>query len=73
MPVLAKVRGWKCQWPAVVWSLKLCLRKDMEQLLESHKEGAAFPIFLGSYGTGALKRKKYTSEELACDVEQALA
>jgi hypothetical protein len=23
----------------VVWNIKLCRRKDMEQLLESHKEG----------------------------------
>ena len=37
--MLAKVRGWPCQWPVAVWSLKLCLRKDMEQVLESHKPG----------------------------------
>ena len=37
--MLAKVRGWQCQWPVAVWSLKLCLRKDMEQILESHKPG----------------------------------
>ncbi len=38
--LLAKVRGWKCHWPVVVWSARLCLRKDMSQLLESHKHGA---------------------------------
>ena len=38
--LLAKVRGWKCHWPAVVWNLRLCLLKDMNQLLESYKEGA---------------------------------
>ena len=37
--MLAKVRGWQCRWPVSVWSLKLCLRKDMEQILESHKPG----------------------------------
>lgn len=37
--MLAKVRGWQCQWPVAVWSLKLCLQKDMEQVLESHKPG----------------------------------
>ena len=39
--MLAKVRGWQCQWPVAVWSLKLCLRKDMEQILESHKPGGS--------------------------------
>lgn len=38
--LLAKVRGWKCHWPAVVWNVRLCLLKDMNQLLESYKEGA---------------------------------
>ena len=37
--MLAKVRGWQCRWPVVVWSMRLCLRKDLEQVLESHKPG----------------------------------
>ena len=37
--MLAKVRGWQCRWPVAVWSMKLCLRKDLEQVLESHKPG----------------------------------
>ena len=40
--MLAKVRGWQCKWPVVVWSMKLCLRKDLEQVLESHKPGRTF-------------------------------
>lgn len=39
--MLAKVRGWQCKWPVVVWSMKLCLRKDLEQVLESHKPGGS--------------------------------
>ena len=38
--VLAKVQGWKVQWPAAVWSVGLCLRMDMEQLLDSYRPGA---------------------------------
>ena len=38
--VLAKVQGWKVHWPAAVWSVGLCLRLDMEQLLESYRPGA---------------------------------
>ena len=37
--MLAKVRGWQCRWPVAVWSMKLCLRKDLEQVLDSHKPG----------------------------------
>ena len=37
--MLAKVRGWQCRWPVAVWSMKLCLRKDLEQVLESYKPG----------------------------------
>ena len=40
--MLAKVRGWQCQWPVAVWSMKLCLRKDMEQVLDSHKPGQLY-------------------------------
>ncbi len=46
--MLAKVRGWQCQWPVAVWSLKLCLRKDMEQILESHKPGEPHTTHDGS-------------------------
>ena len=37
--MLGKVRGWQCQWPVAIWSMRLCLRKDLEQVLESHKPG----------------------------------
>ncbi|KAK9915696.1 hypothetical protein WJX75_002780 [Coccomyxa subellipsoidea] len=45
--LLAKVRGWKCHWPVVVWSARLCLRKDMAQLLESHKQERMLVRFYG--------------------------
>ncbi|EIE26240.1 hypothetical protein COCSUDRAFT_83615 [Coccomyxa subellipsoidea C-169] len=45
--LLAKVRGWKCHWPVVVWSARLCLRKDMGQLLESHKHERVLVRFYG--------------------------
>jgi hypothetical protein len=38
--MLGKVRGWQCQWPVAIWSMRLCLRKDLEQVLETHKPGA---------------------------------
>lgn len=37
--LLAKVRGWKVQWPGAVWRAPLCLRKDVDQLLETFKPG----------------------------------
>lgn len=51
--LLAKVRGWKCHWPVVVWSARLCLRKDMAQLLESHKQGALpmLAAYLNRFGS----------------------
>ena len=42
--LLAKVRGFKVQWPAAVWRAALCMRKDMEQLLETFKMGDALYI-----------------------------
>ena len=42
--LLAKVRGFKVQWPAAVWRATLCMRKDMEQLLETFKTGDALYI-----------------------------
>ncbi|CAL8470267.1 g9809 [Coccomyxa elongata] len=45
--LLAKVRGWKCHWPAVVWNVRLCLLKDMNQLLESYKQGRLLVRFYG--------------------------
>lgn len=42
--MLAKVRGWQCQWPVAMWSMRLCLRKDLEQVLESHKPGGSFSL-----------------------------
>ena len=33
-----KLRG-MCHWPVVMWSLDLCMKKDMPQLLTSFKPG----------------------------------
>ena len=45
--LLAKVRGWKVQWPGAVWRAPLCLRKDVEQLLETFKPGQHISTKLG--------------------------
>lgn len=37
-----KQRG-MCHWPVVMWSLDLCMRKDLQQLLESYKDGGFSP------------------------------
>ncbi len=33
-----KLRG-MCHWPVVMWSMELCMKKDVPQLLTSFKEG----------------------------------
>ena len=37
-----KQRG-MCHWPVVMWSLDLCMKKDIPQLLESFKDGELNP------------------------------
>jgi hypothetical protein len=38
-----KLRG-MCHWPVVMWSMELCMKKDVPQLLTSFKEGVPLPL-----------------------------
>ena len=38
-----KLRG-MCHWPVVMWSMELCMKKDVPQLLTSFKEGVPSTI-----------------------------
>ncbi|KAL0042559.1 hypothetical protein WJX79_003671 [Trebouxia sp. C0005] len=45
-----KLRG-MCHWPVVMWSLELCMKKDVPQLLTSFKEGHVAVRFYGEHSS----------------------
>ncbi|KAL0040507.1 hypothetical protein WJX77_009181 [Trebouxia sp. C0004] len=45
-----KLRG-MCHWPVVMWSMELCMKKDVPQLLTSFREGHVAVRFYGEHSS----------------------